>query len=1108
MTHQVTEQVTTDTEDMSDQGKPPGRRRRRLRRVGLWLVLSFALVGAALAVVGWAFLGRPIAAPDWIKAEIETRIEQQLPGIDLRFSELSFFVTRELRPDIALSNVELIDRANGRRLIEFVRADISIARRSLFERKIMPKTVSVSGVFLKLRRDADGSFDISFGSGLGADNLDMVGAMAELDRVVQSPGLQALDSVEINAVTLDYQDARSGRAWTVDGGRLSLGRVQDFLRLRGDFALLSGRSYAATLEVNAESQIGSSELRVGVNVADIASGDIASQSPALAWLGVLRAPISGALRAVFDGAGGLGPLHATLQIGEGVLQPTDASRPVPFTSAKTYFTYDPADTSLRFDEISLESDWIRATGEGHARLEDLENGLPQALLGQVSLTGISTNPASIYETPRAINAATLDFHMGLSPFIMRIGQLTLQDEGDPVHLSGRVTANRDGWGMSVLAHIDEIAPDRMLGYWPGQLIPGTRNWISNNVLGGRMRNVSLALTAEPGTKPDVYLGAELAEAEVRFLKTMPPVREARGVLQLEQNRLIIAVDQGHVVAGDAGQVDVAGTVFSVPDVTIKEGPAQVALRTEGPIPASLWLLDQEPINAMKKAGRSIDLAQGRMRTDGMINFRMKKKQPPDAITFDFAGKLLDVTSDDLVPGKQLSATELSFSADNDSLRIFGPGALEGVPFDGAWQTALGASNTGAGGKVEAKVTLSNAFLDALNIDLPPGSVSGQGSGILALDLKKGVNPRFTLTSNLAGLGLRIDALGWTKARNATGKLEITGTLGTPVSIDNISLQASGLRMNGRLSLRPGGGLNTFRIERLVAGSWLDAPVTLTGQGRNAPPIVQVSGGRIDLRSAPFSASGGGSGGGDGSPLRLAPDRLQISDGISLTNFRGDFTTRGGLKGAFTARLNGGTELDGKVSPGRNGSSFVIRSSKAGGILRDAGLIKNVYGGRLTLRLKPTGAPGTFDGELGIDKTSIRNAPVMAELLSAISVVGLLEQLGGQGIGFSEVEARFRMTPKQVILTRSSAVGPSMGISLDGYYDLESGTMDMQGVLSPIYMVNFVGQLFSRKGEGLIGFNFNLKGKSDNPRILVNPLSALTPGLFREIFRRPPPKVTQ
>ena len=84
----------------------------------------------------------------------------------------------------------------------------------------------------------------------------------------------------------------------------------------------------------------------------------------------------------------------------------------------------------------------------------------------------------------------------------------------------------------------------------------------------------------------------------------------------------------------------------------------------------------------------------------------------------------------------------------------------------------------------------------------------------------------------------------------------------------------------------------------------------------------------------------------------------------------------------------------------------------------------------------------------------------------------------------------------------------MGISMDGYYDLASGQMDFQGVLSPIYAVNAIGRLIARKGEGLIGFNFNLRGTTGAPRVAVNPLSVFTPGMFRDIFRRPPPKLSQ
>ncbi|MDX1785720.1 MAG: hypothetical protein R3210_06290, partial [Roseovarius sp.] len=59
-----------------------------------------------------------------------------------------------------------------------------------------------------------------------------------------------------------------------------------------------------------------------------------------------------------------------------------------------------------------------------------------------------------------------------------------------------------------------------------------------------------------------------------------------------------------------------------------------------------------------------------------------------------------------------------------------------------------------------------------------------------------------------------------------------------------------------------------------------------------------------------------------------------------------------------------------------------------------------------------------------------------------------------------------------------------------------------------YLVNQVGGIFTRQGEGLVGVNYKLKGPAKSPRVQVNPLSILTPGMFREIFRRSPPSVAR
>ena len=134
---------------------------------------------------------------------------------------------------------------------------------------------------------------------------------------------------------------------------------------------------------------------------------------------------------------------------------------------------------------------------------------------------------------------------------------------------------------------------------------------------------------------------------------------------------------------------------------------------------------------------------------------------------------------------------------------------------------------------------------------------------------------------------------------------------------------------------------------------------------------------------------------------------------------------------------------------------------------------------------------------------MRNAPVMADLLDAISVVGLLDQLQGPGIRFDTIDGRFRLTRQRLTLTEGAAVGGSLGISADGIYDMASKQLDFRGVISPIYFVNGIGSFLTRRGEGLFGFNYRMTGTASDPQVGINPLSILTPGMFRQIFRRQP-----
>jgi hypothetical protein len=920
-----------------------------------------------------------------------------------------------------------------------------------------------------------------------------------------------LTDVLAEAVILRFEDVRAGRAWTVDGGRLQLTRDGDDLRLRGDMAVLGGHDYVTTVETNFESRIGEVAARFGMRFDDMPGPDIAVQSAAVAWLDAVQAPISGALRGSLTSEGGLGPISGTLQIAEGVIQPTAQTQPVPFRSARSYFTFDPALQSLTFDELTVDSSWIALRAEGQAVMDGLENGLPETFQGQFTLTDLSAAPPDLLPDPVAVERARMSFKLALDPFELQLGELTLEAEGQTVVAQGRARAEPEGWAFSLAAQAAQLDPQAVLRLWPETLEPKARRWVSENIYHADVSNGHFALRQLPGQPHDIMASFEFENASVRYSRHLPHIEAGRGHGVLEGKRFAVTGDSGYITAPSGGQIDIAGTTFVIPDITQKPSPGEVNLKASGDLTAALSYLNLPPLSVLDKAGRDLDLAQGQVRAEGQLRMPLKKKLPPELVRYQISAQLLNVESRSLVPDRILTAEQLALSVDNDLLRITGPGQIDGVGFDAVYESGMSKEQRGKA-TVTGRVEISPEALTALNITLPKGTVRGAGFGEMRLDLVRDQPPVFTLSTDLAGLRLSVPPLDWSLSARQTGRFEISGAMSKPLRVDRMALDAPGLKASGTLSLGAGGVLQTVRLDRVRAGRWLDAPVVLTGRGKGRTPAVTIPSGTLDLRYRPGGASGTGTNGLGGAagatPMKVALDRLRLSDGLSLTALRGDLTAGAGLNGTFRARVNGGAAITGQViSTGRR-AAYEIRSEDAGGVFKAAGLLKQAREGQMLLRLTPAAGAGQYDGTLKVENTRVIEVPALASLLSAVSVVGLLEQMATGGIVFSDVDAQFRLTPDQVLLQRASAVGAAIGVSLDGIFDLKTREMDFQGVLSPVYMLNGIGAIFTRKGEGLIGFNYLLKGPSDRPKVSVNPLSLFTPGMFREIFRRPPPQVTQ
>jgi hypothetical protein len=443
---------------------------------------------------------------------------------------------------------------------------------------------------------------------------------------------------------------------------------------------------------------------------------------------------------------------------------------------------------------------------------------------------------------------------------------------------------------------------------------------------------------------------------------------------------------------------------------------------------------------------------------------------------------------------------MELTAGRDEVRLDGLLRLDGVPVMAGWRQPLGEA-AGDGGWVEGTIALSDATVKALEIPLPDGLIGGLGQGVFRLDLPPDGAPRLALSSDLAGMSLAIDGLGWSKSAAAIGGFELDAVLGEVPTVEGFSLSAPGLALNGRLVTDTEGRFQSAVLDRVRVGDWLDGTVEIAARGPGRAPALKITEGRMDVRRLPD----GGSGPGDGAPIEVALNELVVSDGISLSPLRGTFQRgRAGLTGDFDARVNGGTPVRGALAPANAGTAIRLRASDAGGVIRDAGLSPNAREGSMDLVLTPVvgASAGTYDGQFLVEGLRLRNAPLLGDLLDAISVVGLLDQLSGPGILFNTVDGSFRLTRSRLTLTEAAAVGGSLGISADGFYDFAARQVDFRGVISPIYFVNGIGAAVTRRGEGLFGFNYRMTGSVDDPKTSVNPLSILAPGALRRIFRQP------
>jgi len=297
-----------------------GAVQRGTGRRGMWRV---ALRGVALAtllpavfvlVAGLMLIGRDVTAPSWVVRAVEERAADLLGGGSLVFREIGVSISDTLRPRVILRDAILRD-GDGLVIARVPQIEAGLSPRGAVQGRALVQQVHLTGAQIELRRGADGSVALAFessGSEVGTAR-DFIGLLDEIDRSFETGALEALRQVTAEGLIINYSDARAGRFWTVDDGRLSLVLGAAELELRASIALLSARDYVTSADMVYRSPRGSPGGEVSFEIANAAAEDIASQSAALSWLSVLDAPISAEMTAALSEEGTLAALDVGLR---------------------------------------------------------------------------------------------------------------------------------------------------------------------------------------------------------------------------------------------------------------------------------------------------------------------------------------------------------------------------------------------------------------------------------------------------------------------------------------------------------------------------------------------------------------------------------------------------------------------------------------------------------------------------------------------------------------------------------------------------------------------------------------------------------------------------
>lgn len=656
--------------------------------------------------------------------------------------------------------------------------------------------------------------------------------------------------------------------------------------------------------------------------------------------------------------------------------------------------------------------------------------------------------------------------------------------------------------------------------WPYWLGRRARQWVIANIYGGSVTNgrieVSMAADREPEPEGRLQLrGSELtitfdiAGTRLNIAGDIPPLRDAAGHFELHGERIEIGLTGGTAYMGSGRAVSVENGTVVLPNTYERPLMAEIDLNIAGAGDAIGELVTYRPIDVLKKTPFVPDDFSGPVEANVKARFGLVRDQnpPPPQWTADI--DLLGVDLKQPMAGRKVTNVQGDLVINPERADLKAKADIDGVPLE---VTLI--EPVSQGGKLKRDLTISGTISETDRARLFPGlaDIVAGPVGVLITTQPDGSQK---VESDLGKSLVQLPWIGWEKGAGVPAKA--TFALGKPeggvTRLSDFDFSGDGFAVTGELALK-GGGLSSARFGqvRLSAQDRYSLELSRSRGGY----MAKVNGELADLRPvlARLKNNPGGTGGGSDAvavSVRADIGRVIGFNGEALDSFKLSYGHNGsrmtdldlsGVTGsgqAVVAKLGGGDP------------TLEITSGDAGALARLANLYRHMGGGLLNVKLK-AGADGAWRGPVDIRQFRLEGEEKLRSMVSTPAGGKSLNDAVRSEIDTSSMRFErgfaFVVSKGGTLRVENGVVrGDAVGATFQGMVRNASGQMELTGTFMPAYGLNrlfaelpLIGIILGNgRDRGLIGITFKLTGPFDQPRLMVNPLSVIAPGVFRNIF---------